>query len=446
MNTSASSKMQEQSTEDDLDCTFHSSSRSSETDGAKSREPRTHVASFSQKDSNCCSLTGSYRYGTPRGPTPPCAPPEAKEEDETWHLSPPMNFMLRMNDFRTVDHRLKLYLDVEVFEDNMEEFQCFLQVPVVQFGKEGEFSALVVISEHRLYMMEITAEVRGPPSSWLRKRATHQLTSLMHLEFGLWSQILHMGFENPLTSYSLLIRNQIRCDKFYQCFRDILEDLPPQHRLRFRQEIKERVTRQHRLWPVLGELLVTDEPPNLRVSPHYFYLLVHIAQESIGSPAVPESCTSAESEGVDCTCVSAASPRPPGMALANAMIQGVLTGSPVTLIVTGSTLYLLEESHQWMYSPPHTSDAGSQYGDPSGGAACLKDKQPISCISSLHVFRTADCHLQIRLYDETTQSETIWHLRSECPDLLRELVQWVKVPWEEMFHIKFNCAMHETLD
>ncbi|XP_069083311.1 serine/threonine-protein kinase 11-interacting protein isoform X1 [Pleurodeles waltl] len=439
VNTSTSSKIQEQSSEDDIDGTFHSSSRSSETDGAKSREPRTHVASFSQKDSNCCSLTGSYRYGTPTGPTRPCAPPEA-EEEETWHLSPPMNFMLRMNDFRTVDHRLKLYLDVEVFEDNMEEFQCFLQVPVVQFGKEGEFSALVVISEHRLYMMEITAEVRGPPSSWLRERATHQLTSLMHLEFGLWSQILHLEFENPLTSYSLLIRNQIRCDKFYQCFRDILEDLPLQHRLRFRQETKERVTRQHRLWPVLGELLVNDEPPNLRVSPHYFYLLAHIAQESLDSPAVPVSCTS---EG---PCIDAASPRAPGMALANAMIQGVLAGSPVTLIVTSATLYLLEETHQWIYSLPQAPGAGGQYGDPSGGEACLKEKQEISSISSLHVFRTADCHLQIRLYDETTQSETIWHLRSECPDLLRELVQWVKVPWEEMFHIKFNCVMHETLD
>lgn len=27
-----------------------------------------------------------------------------------------------------MDHRLKLYLDMEVFEDNNEEFQCFLKV------------------------------------------------------------------------------------------------------------------------------------------------------------------------------------------------------------------------------------------------------------------------------------------------------------------------------
>lgn len=27
-----------------------------------------------------------------------------------------------------MDHRLKLYLDMEVFEENAEEFQCFLKV------------------------------------------------------------------------------------------------------------------------------------------------------------------------------------------------------------------------------------------------------------------------------------------------------------------------------
>ncbi|XP_069473055.1 serine/threonine-protein kinase 11-interacting protein isoform X2 [Ambystoma mexicanum] len=447
-NTTSSSRGQEQSTEDDVDCTFHSSSRSSETDATKSREPRTLVASLSHKGSNCCSLTGSYRYGTPRGPTPPSAPPGA-EEEETWHLNPPMNFMLRMNDFRTVDHRLKLYLDMEVFEDNMEEFQCFLKVPVVQFGRDGEFSALVVISEHRLYMMEITAEVRGPPSRWLQKIATHQLTSLMHVEFGLWSQVLHLDFENPQTSYSLLIRNQIRCEKFYQCFRDVLEDLPLQHRIRFREETKEMVTRQHRLWPVLGELLGAEESPKIRGPPCYFYLLVYITQEGPGLPAaaesyastVPETCAS---DGMDCTSMDC--PRAAGMALATAMIQGVLKGSPVTLIVAGSNLYLLEETHQWMYSLSHVSEATSSYSDPSGGEACVKEKQSISCISSVHLFRTADCHLQIRLYDETEKSETIWHLRSECPDLVQELVQWIRIPWEEMFHIKFNCVIHETLD
>lgn len=39
-----------------------------------------------------------------------------------------MNSVLNARDFRSVDHRLKLYLDMEVFEENAEEFQCFLKV------------------------------------------------------------------------------------------------------------------------------------------------------------------------------------------------------------------------------------------------------------------------------------------------------------------------------
>lgn len=43
-------------------------------------------------------------------------------------LSSAANSMLNTRDFRSVDHRLKLYLDMEVFEENDEEFQCFLKV------------------------------------------------------------------------------------------------------------------------------------------------------------------------------------------------------------------------------------------------------------------------------------------------------------------------------
>lgn len=43
-------------------------------------------------------------------------------------LSAATNCTLDVRDFRSVDHRLRLYLDMEVFEENVEEFQCFLKV------------------------------------------------------------------------------------------------------------------------------------------------------------------------------------------------------------------------------------------------------------------------------------------------------------------------------
>lgn len=43
-------------------------------------------------------------------------------------LSSAVNSILNTRDFHAVDHRLKLYLDMDIFEENTEEFQFFLKV------------------------------------------------------------------------------------------------------------------------------------------------------------------------------------------------------------------------------------------------------------------------------------------------------------------------------
>lgn len=59
-----------------------------------------------------------------------CSPASGQREESSSHplLSSAANSALNTRDFRSVDHRLKLYLDMEVFEENDEEFQCFLKV------------------------------------------------------------------------------------------------------------------------------------------------------------------------------------------------------------------------------------------------------------------------------------------------------------------------------
>lgn len=39
-----------------------------------------------------------------------------------------MTGILSPQDLHAVDHRLRLYLDMDIFEENVEEFQCFLKV------------------------------------------------------------------------------------------------------------------------------------------------------------------------------------------------------------------------------------------------------------------------------------------------------------------------------
>lgn len=62
-------------------------------------------------------LAGSYSY----------SPPPIRSEPAA-EFSPDDDLDLLSEDFEAVDHRLKLFLDVEVFEEEEEELRCFLKV------------------------------------------------------------------------------------------------------------------------------------------------------------------------------------------------------------------------------------------------------------------------------------------------------------------------------
>lgn len=90
----------------------------------------------------------------------------------------PGNLDLPTEAFEVVDHRLKLFLDVDVFEEE-EELSCFLKVSnccahmqvtrlqaerpfyrqtsLVRFGEPEEFPSLVVVSDKRIYVLEVTS-------------------------------------------------------------------------------------------------------------------------------------------------------------------------------------------------------------------------------------------------------------------------------------------------
>ncbi|XP_029460828.1 serine/threonine-protein kinase 11-interacting protein [Rhinatrema bivittatum] len=364
-------------------------------------EKSPHSSSLSRTDTSGGSLMGSYHYGSP--PQGSAMPPKAQEQEpeEMWQLSPPMNFMLRMEDFHQVDHRLKLFLDMEVFKENMEEFQCYMKVPVVKYGQDSEFLAIVVVSNRNLYILEITGEIRGQPSDWLKVDSAHHLSKLHYLSLGLWSQSLRIQFEKPGESYNLLIRNKNRCDKFYQCIMDTMDESPPQYRATFCVLPKERMNPQHRLWPLLLTEL-SDLDLRKRQRPPFFYMLAYILQDDISSP--------------------------------------------VSLLVTPGTLYLLEENHQWKMTSSIPSDDANETEDLPGSGVTVKQKQPISCISSVHLFQVMSCCVQLRIYDETQHCESQWHLQTECPDVVRDLLEFLRGPWEALYRIKFNIVLHNIVD
>ncbi|XP_066487598.1 serine/threonine-protein kinase 11-interacting protein [Tiliqua scincoides] len=395
--TNSSTQIQELSSEHGS--ALHSSSRSSEGADASKRDlsSKGRYSSLSHTDTNGGSLMGSYRYGTSRGPTPSQLS-LSSEHEEHWNLSPPTSSMLDMRDFSSVDHRLKLYLDVEVFEE-AEEFKCFLKVAIVKTGRPGEFLALLVISDVQLHVLEIKGEIRGQPSDWLKKSDCHCLSDLSCLEVGLCHQSLRVEFSNACASYTLLLRNQSRCRRFLQCLTHLVQELPAKSRRKAPEITVMEMNPQHPLWPLLEKDLMRDAVGGL--ARPFFYLLAYLIQ---GSSAFP-----------------------------------------VTLLSTRSNLFLVEEDHQMQKAP---ASSGSECGAEKQpkNSFHLKENQPISSISGVVLYRFSPCDIKLLLYDEVLKVESTWHLRTECPDLLSELLEWLRVPWEEMFSIALRKTVLEVLE
>ncbi|XP_053102711.1 serine/threonine-protein kinase 11-interacting protein isoform X2 [Hemicordylus capensis] len=396
MGTYSSSRTQELSS--DQSSAAHSSSHSSEADASrKDLSSKGRDSSLSHTDTNGGSLMGSYHYGPSRGPTPSQLS-LSLEHEEHWNLSPPTNSLLGMRDFSSVDHRLKLYLDMEVFEES-EEFKCFLKVAVVKNGRLGEFLALLVASDVQFYVLEVKGEIRGQPSDWLKKSDSHYLSDLSHLEVGLCHQSLHVEFVNPSASYNLLLRNQSRCKRFLQCLTYLMQELPVKSRRKVPEITVTEMNPQHLLWPLLEKDL-SREAAGSSAKP-FFYLLAYL-------------------------------------------IQGA-SAFPVTLLSTRSNLFLVEEDHQKQKTPP-ASGLGSDAEKQLKNGFQLKENQPISSISGVVLYHFFPCDVKLQLYDEVLKVESTWHLRTECPDLLADLVEWLRVPWEEMFSISLRKKVLEVLE
>ncbi|XP_071418146.1 serine/threonine-protein kinase 11-interacting protein isoform X2 [Pithys albifrons albifrons] len=308
-----------------------------------------------------------------------------------------VNGVLNTRDFRSVDHRLKLYLDMEVFEENAEEFQCFLKVVMVKFGRQGEFLSILVASDLRIYVLEVTGAIRGQPADWLKKTGSHYMSDISHLEVGLCHQSLRMEFENPKASYNLLIRNQSCCDQFLQTLTDLMQELPAKHRSKVKEIPTVEMNPQHWLWPLLDPKTTDSAAAD---DTCFFYLLAYL-------------------------------------------IQGT-SAFPVTLLGTRTMLFLLEENHQWQVQPSLDEDHEAEM--PPRSNIQLKEKQPITSISNVITYRLYPCDIKLMLYDEVLKVESTWHIRTECPELLVELVEWIRCPWEEMFSIELRKAVYEALE
>ncbi|XP_036610325.1 serine/threonine-protein kinase 11-interacting protein isoform X2 [Trichosurus vulpecula] len=321
-----------------------------------------HVVLLPQHDE---AARGEQKQGEldPASSVCPRAPPGSPDEGDGDNLSSPS---LQASDswglgpssdcsgLRAVDHRLRLFLDVEIFGDVQEEFQCCLKVPVILRGQSRELPSLVVVSDLRLYVLEVTGEMRGQPSSWLQPCLAISLQDLSCLELGLAGQSLRLEWAGAGGGCLLLPREPRCCRAFLEELSATLQLLPPGRRPHV-TATKEEMTPRHRFWPLLD----TDSSHE---DPQFFYLQAFL-------------------------------------------VEGA-TSCPVSLLTTPSTLYLLDEDPMWSQagpSPPETAGEASIMTLPSGldPSVRIHEQQPLSSLSSIQVYRTAPMDFRLALYDES---------------------------------------------
>ncbi|KAM9836279.1 serine/threonine-protein kinase 11-interacting protein isoform 2-T2 [Aulostomus maculatus] len=330
-------------------------------------------------------LAGSYRY-TAISATPPEAQP-------TGRTTPSDDLDLLSEAGESVDHRLKLFLDVEVFEQE-EELHSFLKVSAVRFGELGEVPSLVVVSDKRIYLLEMTSDNQGQLSDWLQKRDSHPIMELSYLEVGLASQCIHMAFGDGGVAYTLLVRDSLRCKRFFGLLTGIVRELAHKSDSKLKSISTTRLNPQHHLWPLVCEDIQADvEDGQLQ----FFYILAFVLQEDFWTP--------------------------------------------LTVLATRETLYLLREDHQWRKSLNDVTLSDSK--EPSSGSFTVLETLPISCVSSVLLWTSDHCRMDLKLFDETVKEEKTWCVRSESSELLQGLLAWVRAQWEAMFGVKLHTSLQD---
>ncbi|XP_064826046.1 serine/threonine-protein kinase 11-interacting protein-like isoform X4 [Oncorhynchus masou masou] len=235
-------------------------------DQSRDRSLSQPASFYSTEGQSKGSIAGSYSYAvsaTSPGP-----------QDQHAEQASPGQLDLLSEDYEAVDHRLKLFLDVEVFEEE-EELHSFLKVSTVKFGDPVEFPSFLVVSDQRIYFLEVTSDMEGQLCDWLQKRDSRGITELSYLEVGLGSQSIHMEFEDGPVAYTMLVRDSVRCKRFFSLFTGVVRELATKSDSKLKSISTTRLNPQHHLWPLVCEDMQTDvEDGQLQ----FFYLLSFLHQ------------------------------------------------------------------------------------------------------------------------------------------------------------------------
>jgi hypothetical protein len=287
-------------------------------------------------------------------------------------------------DFSVVDHRVKLYLYLHVFQHKQEELLFLLRAQIIPQSSSLSFPGCLVMSSRKVYVLQITGEEGDDPEQWLRTVESSPVEMLMLLFPLLWQQgvgmeLLRRG-EQP-ANFLFILQEQDHTINFFSFLLGVA--LP--ERCRVEHEMTQKQT-----------MLVQQ-------------LLLSVAASDTTDPAI-------------CMCAVSYSCR----IQRNEDKFEVEMGA---IIVTTTDLLLMMDNLQWLF--PKLATAPQTY--------CAQ-----KIINLIEVELEDHYQLTLHFLDEAAGSDESWTLKLATPSAVKAIVSAIRIPWEQLFSVPLQVLNKNT--
>ncbi|XP_011301972.1 serine/threonine-protein kinase 11-interacting protein isoform X2 [Fopius arisanus] len=334
--------------------------------------------------SNLTSMLGgllqSMRIGTNKDST--------MKSDEGPDLSASSDIQYSYTDFRSLDHRIKLHLILNVFEQENEELVLFLRCDMLMKSQVRPFPGCLVLSTSKIYVLRITGPEGEDPQQWLHKDASWTMDRLRSFAPLPFKQGLLVELQQP---------NKIGDESSTISVLCILQDFQ----------------RTSNLLLYLAELSL---PPSCELE---FLVPEHCTGAIHSLMASSKFKRSGDAIRILALFSSAA------LQLENEHVKPIRIGG---LVVTTSSLILTEDSIHWLLLD-------------SVETPLMLTEQAISNL--IEVIFNGDT-LVLSFLDEVAGVEELWTVKFISKGATEAVINAIQSPWEELFSVPLQITIHPS--
>ncbi|XP_069960971.1 serine/threonine-protein kinase 11-interacting protein isoform X3 [Cherax quadricarinatus] len=145
---------------------------------------------------------------------------EVAEVEGIERISNPIRYSYE--DFTDVDHRLKLHCEVLLFHEPGENLLGLVKAVLLIRGGRREFQGLLVISNKKLYILEIIAQEDDNPQTWLELHSSYNLPDVATIYSLYQRQGLALSVSETVLLISLADSHRANC--FFNFFSEVLDE------------------------------------------------------------------------------------------------------------------------------------------------------------------------------------------------------------------------------